>query len=395
MRERVERRSGAVRLVLVLMLLMWSAACSEDEAVGPADGGIGEEMGGWADMAPDLPATRCARDEHVEQNTCVACPAGTANEPDDDASGADTTCDPVLCRADEHVEQNACVACPPGSTNEAGDDASGPNTGCDPVLCQADERVEQNACVVCPAGTMNMAGDDASGTDTACDGVLCPSNQRVDQSACVACPVGTRNEAGDDASGANTACEPVLCQADEYVQQNTCVTCPAGTTNEAGDDASSSDTVCDDACSGIFGILCDQIIDGYLKASNSEADEFFGVSVSLHGDRLTVGAPHEDSCADGVDPAGGQADNGCTSAGAAYLFERDAQTGVWSQRAYLKASNSEKDDFFGGSVSLHGERLAVGAWGEDSCADGFDPVDGQADNGCAAGGAVYLHRLAP
>ena len=130
--------------------------------------------------------------------------------------------------------------------------------------------------------------------------------------------------------------------------------------------------------------------EAYLKASNSEEDDFFGTRVSLSGDRLAVVAQGEDSCADGVDPSGGQADNGCKNAGAVYLFEWDAATEAWAQTAYLKASNSERFDYFGSAASLVGDWLAVGAQGESSCADGVDPSGGQANNGCSSAGAVYL-----
>ena len=145
-----------------------------------------------------------------------------------------------------------------------------------------------------------------------------------------------------------------------------------------------------DACMPVFGLSCEQIRDGYLKASNSEPQDGFGWSVSLSGDRLAVGAPGEASCADGVEPASGQTDNGCDGAGAVYVFARDAQTQDWRQEAYLKASNPETDDGFGGPVSLSGDRLAVGAHGEASCADGVEPASGQTDNGCEEAGAVYV-----
>lgn len=113
---------------------------------------------------------------------------------------------------------------------------------------------------------------------------------------------------------------PELCEVDERVQSHQCVACPAGEVNEAGDDASGADTSCEvpDACTRTLGLTCDQVLEGYLKASNSEGSDGFGSSVSLSGDRLAVGAPGEDSCADGV--GGDQMNNGCEGAGAAYLL---------------------------------------------------------------------------
>ena len=56
----------------------------------------------------------------------------------------------------------------------------------------------------------------------------------------------------------------------------------------------------------------------YLKASNTETYDYFGVAVAGSGDTLLIGAPGEDSAAVGVN--GNQADNTAPGAGAAYLF---------------------------------------------------------------------------
>jgi hypothetical protein len=79
-----------------------------------------------------------------------------------------------------------------------------------------------------------------------------------------------------------------------------------------------------------------------------------------------------------------------SAAGAVYVFVRSG--GAWSQQAYLKASNTNASDLFGGALSLSsdGNRLAVGAIGESSNATGVNPNPGQADNSAAAAGAVYV-----
>ena len=122
----------------------------------------------------------------------------------------------------------------------------------------------------------------------------------------------------------------------------------------------------------------------YLKASNTEAGDEFGSSVSLSGDTLAVGAPGEASAATGVN--GNQADNLASSSGAVYVFVRTGTT--WTQQAYLKASNTGADDGFGSSVSLSGDTLAVAAPGEASAATGVN--GNQADNAAFQAGAVYV-----
>jgi hypothetical protein len=122
----------------------------------------------------------------------------------------------------------------------------------------------------------------------------------------------------------------------------------------------------------------------YLKASNSEAGDGFGVAASICGDTIVIGAPAEDSAATGVN--GDESDNGATSAGAAYVFVRTGDT--WSQEAYLKASNADASDFFGRSVALDGDTIVVGARFEDSAATGVNG-DGTG-NGAPSAGAAYV-----
>ncbi len=126
------------------------------------------------------------------------------------------------------------------------------------------------------------------------------------------------------------------------------------------------------------------IQEAYLKASNTDAYDNFGYSVSLSGDTLAVGATGEDSNAKGVN--GDQADNSAVDSGAVYVFVRSS--GVWTQRAYLKASNTDANDVFGWSVSLSGDTLAVGALHEDSNSKGVN--GNQADHTAPASGASYV-----
>ncbi len=99
----------------------------------------------------------------------------------------------------------------------------------------------------------------------------------------------------------------------------------------------------------------------YLKASNTNAVDFFGRSVSISGDTIVVGAPSESSAATGVN--GNQNDSGAPFAGAAYVFVRTGTT--WTQQAYLKASDTEENDFFGSTVAVSGDTIVVGATGAD------------------------------
>ena len=126
----------------------------------------------------------------------------------------------------------------------------------------------------------------------------------------------------------------------------------------------------------------------HLKASNAGAGDQFGWTLALSDDGVTlaVGAYREDSSAIGIN--GDQDNNTAADSGAVYVFVRDG--GIWNQQAYVKASNTDANDWFGWSVALAdgGNTLAVGAIGESSNAVG---IQGAEDNNIALGsGAVYV-----
>ena len=90
-----------------------------------------------------------------------------------------------------------------------------------------------------------------------------------------------------------------------------------------------------------------------LLASDSEEGEEFGQSVALSGDTVVIGALLEDS--------------GGSSAGAAYVFRRDeGGADNWGQVTKLTASDSEAGDRFGVSVAIGGGTAVVGAFFEDA-----------------------------
>ena len=128
----------------------------------------------------------------------------------------------------------------------------------------------------------------------------------------------------------------------------------------------------------------------YLKASNTDAQDFFGWSVALAGDgnTLAVGAYGEDGGVAGV--GGDETDDSVLESGAVYVLVRDG-AGVWSQQAYVKASNPGTQDFFGWYVATStndGNVLATAAYSEASTAYGLG--GDEADDGAAQAGAAYV-----
>jgi hypothetical protein len=126
----------------------------------------------------------------------------------------------------------------------------------------------------------------------------------------------------------------------------------------------------------------------YIKPSNPSEGDWFGVRLALSGDGATLvaSAQNEDSAARGI--GGNQQDESASEAGAAYVFVRSGST--WSQQAYIKGSNTEAYDEFGGAVAIsrNGSVLVAGARGEDSGARGVN--GNQNDSSVDESGAVYV-----
>ena len=130
----------------------------------------------------------------------------------------------------------------------------------------------------------------------------------------------------------------------------------------------------------------------YIKASNTDASDRFGSSVHLSaaGTYFVVGAPNEDSAATGFD--GDDSNDSAPRSGAVYAFA--LKDGVWAQKAYLKASNTDPGDQFGNALafSSDAQTLVVTADYEESAATG---VGGdQNDNSTEGAGAAYVFARA-
>jgi hypothetical protein len=119
----------------------------------------------------------------------------------------------------------------------------------------------------------------------------------------------------------------------------------------------------------------------YIKASNTRNESASGSSLALSEDSLAIGARGESSGSTGVN--GDQNNTNSPDSGAVYVFDEAAD--IWTQSAYIKASNTEADDDFGFALDLDADLLAVGAPGEDS-----STVNNPNDNGQTDSGAVYV-----
>ena len=104
-----------------------------------------------------------------------------------------------------------------------------------------------------------------------------------------------------------------------------------------------------------------------LTASDGAGNDWFGLSVSVDGNTVIGGAHLDD-------------DNGANS-GSAYVFVRpsDGEWATTTETAKLTASDGAASDAFGRSVSVDGDTVVVGAYGDD-------------DNGSSSGSAYVFVR---
>ena len=103
-----------------------------------------------------------------------------------------------------------------------------------------------------------------------------------------------------------------------------------------------------------------------LTAADGDARDEFGLSVAADGGYVVVGAPHDDDYYLGED------------SGSAYVFTLEDTT--WKQQAKLTAADGALRDHFGGSVSISGNYVIVGAEEDD-------------DNGHESGSVYIFERI--
>ncbi len=106
--------------------------------------------------------------------------------------------------------------------------------------------------------------------------------------------------------------------------------------------------------------------------SDAGAADYFGSSVSLHGDTALIGAI-------GVDDDVRDLNN----VGSVYVFTRSSTDGgTFTQQSKLHARDAAATDYFGRSVSLHGDTALIGAELDD-------------DNDQSNSGSVYVFKAPP
>src|SRR5213596_2064458 len=132
----------------------------------------------------------------------------------------------------------------------------------------------------------------------------------------------------------------------------------------------------------------------YLKAANAGANFLFGYSVAFSGDGSTIAIGSFDEAGSSRE-INGPYDRRAAGTGAVYVFIHGGTT--WSQQAYLKAKEGDRQDSMGCWVAISddGNTVAAGALDEDTMVPGINVVqsghsrvvDGPDDN---SSGAAYV-----
>lgn len=131
----------------------------------------------------------------------------------------------------------------------------------------------------------------------------------------------------------------------------------------------------------------------YIKAPNIHTGYYLGYMVALSADGSTLAASAMGDASNATGIGGDPTNTLANASGAVYVFTQ--LNGTWSQQAYIKASNSAANYYFGSSalaLSSDGSTLAVGATGENSGAKGIN--GDQADTSAANSGAAYVFTRA-
>jgi len=97
-----------------------------------------------------------------------------------------------------------------------------------------------------------------------------------------------------------------------------------------------------------------------LQASDAQSKDYFGRSVCNTDKYIVVGAPNEDTTE--------------TDAGSVYIYDIEKDLEI-----KIQASNAQKSDYFGYTVSISNNTLVVGAYGEDTTG--------------SSAGSVYIYDL--
>jgi hypothetical protein len=95
------------------------------------------------------------------------------------------------------------------------------------------------------------------------------------------------------------------------------------------------------------------IFETKLLASDGSENELFGYNVDMEGEYIVVGCPWDDDAGE--------------KSGAAFVYKREG--GAWIEQAKLRADDASEDDRFGIDLKISAETVVVGAFFDDVVGD--------------------------
>ena len=163
------------------------------------------------------------------------------------------------------------------------------------------------------------------------------------------------------------------------------------TFSEAMDTASVTTNTSDTSCSGSFQLSSDTFstcVQMSSSPSSSNSDKTFTVDPSSN---LSYATSYKIRVTTGVKDSAGNVLGSQYETSTGFTTE---SAPLWAQEAYVKASNNDVSDFFGRSVALNGDTLAVGADYEDSNQTTItNGTSASSNNSSNDSGAVYVYSF--
>ncbi len=103
-----------------------------------------------------------------------------------------------------------------------------------------------------------------------------------------------------------------------------------------------------------------------ISASDNNAEDYFGYSVSIDQNHILIGAEGEDEDQN--------QSNYIDFAGSAYIFELNTESDTWNQMQKIVSSDRQASDCFGHSVAISGNYAIIGAYKEDEDVSGTNTL---------------------
>jgi hypothetical protein len=117
----------------------------------------------------------------------------------------------------------------------------------------------------------------------------------------------------------------------------------------------------------------------HIKATNSDAFDYFGTSVALLNNKLLVGSIGEDGSGKGLNR--NMQKNDLLDSGAVYVFNASLNSDFWTENTYIKANDSQEGALFGKFIAADTNSFFISA----PLFDSFDSV--------VDAGKVYFYNL--